>query len=133
MYLPDTEEQSIVTRNGGTVNVKELERLAVQKFRETPRFITTTHHVLKDDDSEFYCIPQPSERESRSGEPLDDSKKIFFTVPQQVLILLEDGEYGKFTCTQVLAQQGEGHYWLIANCTSRKGFILNFEDFTPQS
>lgn len=128
----DLKNREVVVKNGGLFNVKMIEMFAIERYSETPRFVTFVHHVQMDDDTEFFCIRIFSKADPDTKKIVEVWERRNFIVPQQDLLMLSDLEYGQFVCTEVIDQRnGISRYWLIASCTARIGFIVSVDVFIP--
>ena len=39
------------------VSIRDLEKWAVEKFKQCPKHITIIRHADREDDSQFHCVP----------------------------------------------------------------------------
>lgn len=113
--------------------VRQLEKFAVERYIECPKYMTIVRHADLEDDSEFHCVcmiaspelgPQPG-----IGFPYYVRN---FVVPGQEIINFDDEVVGKFVILRVVKEENDKEYWLITNVWSRVGFIIPI-DKLPES
>lgn len=105
--------------------VRSLERYALEKYKECPKYVTIVRHADREGDSEFHCVlSKPFIGPSPLNGCAHYQKN--FIVPGQKVINFDDDELGKFVIVKVIAEDGN-EYWLIASVRSRIGFILSIE------
>jgi hypothetical protein len=107
-----------------TVNVRDLEVFALDKFIRCPKYTTIVRHGDLEDNSEFFCtkvfVGPPA--------PGTDPYHRYFAVPRQSVVMAEDILYGLFSITYVMDDAGE--YWLVTSEKSGLGFLLDRSSFT---
>lgn len=109
--------------------VRSLERHALEKYKECPKYVTIVRHADLVDDSEFHCVlSAPFVGPPRQRGYSHYQKN--FVVPGQKVINFDDDELGKFVLVRVIAEDEVG-YWLVASVRSRVGFLLPL-DRVPQ-
>jgi hypothetical protein len=106
--------------------VRDLEKFAIEKYSECPKYVTIIRHADLQDDSEFHCVLF----NSLIGPILPGRSRSLqrdFLVPGQDIILAHDMLYGLFSITRVLDQDLDVGYWLIVSVHSRMGFLIPLE------
>ena len=115
--------QNKVARN---VDIRHLEKLSLEAYKECPRFVTIVTHADRTDDSLFHCVPaQPFIGPKKPGTFFYHRD---FIVPEQEIILLQDNDYGLFTLLRVMDSNQGPTYWLLSSVTSRMGFLVRHSD-----
>jgi len=107
-----------------TINIRELESLALERYKECPKFVTIVRHADREDDSLFHCVPS-----KEFVGPLFPGGKTYkrnFIVPGQDVVMVMDIKFGLFTILKVLETDDGPTYWLISSEQSRMGFIIGY-------
>jgi hypothetical protein len=108
------------------VDIRSLEKLALETYRECPRFVTIITHADLTDDSGFHCVPSAP---FVGPKPVNNfSYQRDFIVPGQEITLLQDDTYGLFTLLKVLDTQDGPAYWMLSSVASRMGFIIAYDE-----
>jgi len=108
-----------------TINVRDLELLALERYKECPKFVTIVRHADREDDSLFHCVPSKG-----FVGPLIPGGKTYkrnFIVPGQNVVMVTDNNFGLFTILKVLETDDGPTYWLISSEQSRMGFIIGYK------
>ncbi len=110
------------------VSIRDLEKWAVEKFKQCPKHITIIRHADREDDSQFHCVPMLTKDVSmvQRHEPVD------FIVPGQTVIMVEDPEFGLFSIIRVTEKEGGPEFALVTSVTNRMGFLLPLEKLPPR-
>lgn len=105
------------------VDIRSLEKDALEKYIECPKHITIVRHADLEDDSEFHCQivalmgpPKPGTSTTRN-----------FIVPGQEVVMVEDKKYGQFSIIRVSEEVNGPEYALITSVHSRMGFLYPLE------
>jgi hypothetical protein len=104
------------------IDIRELEGMSVEKYRECPKHTTIVRHADLVDDSVFHCVPViPFVGPPQQGENPWHRE---FIVPGQEVLMGEDPTYGLFTFLRVLWEKRGVEFWLVTSIRSRIGFLL---------
>ena len=102
------------------VNIRELEKFAIERYQKCPKYITIVRHADLEDDSEFHCILMNhiGSSEIETGFQKD------FIVPGQEVIMVHDPIFGLFSIIRVSEKEGGPEFALVASAQSIGGFLM---------
>ncbi len=103
------------------INIRQLDQYAVEAYRQCPKHITIIRHADREDDSKFHCLPMATK-----SVPMVRLDPIDFIVPGQVVIMVEDSDFGLFTIIRVTEQEDGPQFALVTSVRNRMGFLIPF-------